>query len=257
MSPATAKTASAPPHRVAIVTGAAQGIGRAVAIALARDGCRVALVDIQGEQVDTVAAEIRSQGLVAKAWRCDVASKGQVEDMAAGVVETFGGIHILINNAALLYRTPFEELPEEEWDRVLAVNLKGSFLCAQAVLPHMRAAGWGRIIQMSSDAGEAGAQIAGAHYAVSKAGQINLTRSLAPRVAAEGITVNTVAPAAIDTPQMQALEPELIELQKQSIPVRRIGRPEEVADLVVFLCSDRASFITGATVDINGGSLIR
>jgi NAD(P)-dependent dehydrogenase (short-subunit alcohol dehydrogenase family) len=246
-----------PSSRVAVVTGAAQGIGRAVAEALAEDGCRVALIDVQGELTEDLAAGLRARGLEAQSWRCDVSSKGEVEAMVAGVFQSWDAVHILVNNAALFFRTPFEELSEEEWDRVLAVNLKGSFLCAQAVLPLMRQAGWGRIIQMSSDAGEAGAQIAGVHYAASKAGQINLTRCLAPRLAPEGITVNTVAPAAIDTPQMRALEPELVAQQERSIPVRRIGRPEEVADLVVFLCSDRAAFITGATLDINGGALIR
>ena len=253
------KTATYPDlaGRTAIVTGAAQGIGEAVSLRLAREGCAVALVDINGARLETLLRKIESEGGRALAIKCDVSLKKDVDAAVALVADEWKGPDILVNNAALTPRVPFEELTLEEWNNVLGINLTGSFLFSQAVMPRMRAKGWGRIIMMSSDAGEAGAQIAGAHYAVSKAGQINLMRCLAPRLAPEGVTVNAVAPSSIETPVLLSLEPELIAGLRKSIPVRRTGKPEEVAALVAFLCSEEASFITGATMDINGGTLIR
>lgn len=244
-------------NRVAVVTGAAQGIGRSIAERLAAEGCRVGLIDIQDDKCAQVADAIAEKGGVALALHCDISQKAEVQRATASVLEAFGRIHILVNNAAILSLTPFEELSVEEWDRVLAVNLRGPFLMAQAIAPLLTGQGWGRIVQISADAGEAGAQFYGVHWAVSSAGVINLTRCLAPRLAPQGVTVNTVAASATESPQVEALDPALVQKMHTFFPVGRIGRPEEVAALVAFLCSTQAAFINGATIDINGGALIR
>lgn len=243
--------------RVAVVTGAAQGIGRAIAERLASEGCRLALLDIQDEACETVAQEIRDQEGTALAFHCDVAEEAQVVLAVERIVELWGRIDILVNNAAILTLTPFEELSVEEWDRVLAVNLRGPFLLCREVAPHMKRRGWGRMVQISSDAGQAGAMFFGTHWSVSSAGLINLSKCLALRLAPHGITVNTVAPSAIESPQLRALGPEILADMPKHFPVGRVGRPEEVAAVVAFLCSDEAGFINGATIDVNGGALMR
>ena len=243
--------------RVAVVTGAAQGIGRAIATRLAGEGCRLALVDIQDEACADVAREIVDRGGAARAFHCDVAREEHVKTTVALVVEEWGDIDILINNAAVLTLTSFEDLTVDEWDGVMAVNLRGPFLLSQAVAPHMRKRGWGRIIQMSADAGQAGAMFFGTHWSVSSAGLINLTKCLALRLAPHGITVNAVALSAIESPQLHALGPQVLKDLPKHFPVGRVGRPEEAAAVVAFLCSEGAGFINGATIDVNGGALMR
>lgn len=243
--------------KIAIVTGAAQGIGKGVAERLAAEGCRVALLDIQDEACEGVARVIALQGGVALALHCDVSLEDQVEAAVARVVQEWGGVDILVNNAAVLTLTPFEELTVEEWDHVMAVNLRGPFLLCRSAAPHMRRGGWGRVIQLASDAGEAGAMFFGTHWAVSSAGLINMTKCLALRLAPGGITVNAVAPSAIDSPQLYALGSEVLEDLPKHFPVGRIGTVAEVAAVVAFLCSDGAAFVNGATIDVNGGALMR
>ena len=176
--------------------------------------------------------------------------------MVDRTADTFGGVHILVNNAGVLYPTSVAETDEEEWDRVIAVNLKGTFLCSKAVLSHMQDAGWGRIINISSTAGKSVSTVGGAHYTASKAGVLGFTRHLAREVASDGITVNAVCPGLIDTEMVRtAIDKERTRAYAESFPIQRLGKPEEVAELVAFLASEQAGYITGASLDINGGDL--
>ncbi len=243
--------------RVAIVTGAGQGMGRAVARALAARGAKVVVNDRIAESAEAAAAELRDAGGDAIALVADVVDRVAVQRMVAGTMESYGGVQILINNAGILRPTKVIDIPEEEWDQVIAVNLKGTFLCSQAVLPAMRAAGWGRIVNFSSTAGKNVSTVGGAHYTAAKAGVLGFTRHLAKEVAADGITVNAVCPGLIDTEMVRAtIDDAKLAAYAASFPISRVGLPEEVAELVAFLASDRAAYITGASLDINGGDLM-
>ena len=187
----------------------------------------------------------------------DVRSAASFEAAVASLVEQHGRLDILVNNAAVTIRRPFFEIDEAEWDEVLAVNLRGVFLGCRIAGQQMREQGSGRIVNLSSFAGQAGSIVNGAHYAASKAGILALTKVVARELAPHGVTVNAVAPAAIDGPVMEALPREQVEALARSIPVGRLGTPEEVAALVAFLASDEAAFVTGATFDVNGGLLMR
>lgn len=241
--------------RVAVVTGAARGIGLAIAHALIAHGAAVAVWD-----VDTTALEQAVRSLGEAAWPCvvDVTSAEVVRAAVQGVVERFGSLHILVNNAGICPMTPFEQISEPEWERVLAVNLKGAFLCCQAALPFLRDAGArGRIINISSVAGQMGGVSVGVHYAASKAGLIGLTKALAQRLAPYGVTVNCVAPGTTATEMTAAWSREDLERAWARIPLGRLAQPDEIAAAVCYLASDRAAFITGATLDINGGLYVR
>ncbi len=172
------------------------------------------------------------------------------------VAEEFGRLDVLVNNAGIYEVLPVEEISEAQWDRVLDVNLKGAFFCCQAVVPAMKRQGEGRIVSVASSAGKAGGTLAGAHYSVSKAGVICLTKQLARELGPYGITVNAVAPGRIDTPMIRVASDEENEAFVRRTPLGRLGTPEDVAGAVVFLASDAASFITGEIVDVNGGLLI-
>ncbi|MCS7260274.1 MAG: SDR family oxidoreductase [Anaerolineae bacterium] len=241
--------------RVAVVTGAARGIGQAIAQALIAHGAWVAMWD-----VDTSAVEQAAHALGAAAWPCgvDVTHAEAVHTAIRGVVDRFGGLHILVNNAGICPMTPFEQISEPEWERVLAVNLKGAFLCCQAALPFLRDAGpRGRIINISSVAGQMGGVSVGVHYAASKAGLIGLTKALAHRLAPYGVTVNCIAPGTTATEMTAAWPREDLERAWARIPLGRLAQPDEIAAAVCYLASDQAAFITGATLDINGGLYLR
>lgn len=243
--------------RAAIVTGAGRGMGRAVAQALAKRGASVAINDTNLEMAREVAAGLEAQGVPAFAVQADVTNRESVQNMVAQTIERFGAVHILVNNAGILRPTPVIDIPEDEWDMVVAVNLKGTFLCSQAVLPSMQSAGWGRIVNFSSTAGKNVSTVGGAHYTAAKAGILGFTRHLARESASHGITVNAVCPGLIDTEMVRAtISAERIQAYTDSYPISRLGQPEEVAELVAFLASDRAAYITGASLDINGGDLM-
>lgn len=243
--------------RIALVTGAGQGMGRAVAEALSERGASVVINDVSAEAAQKVALDLNASGGTAIAVPADVSRGADVRRMVAQVVEHFGAIHVLVNNAGVLRPTAVSEISEDEWDFILGVNLKGTFLCSQAVLPAMKAAQWGRIVNFSSTAGKNVSTVGGAHYTAAKAGVLGLTRHLAKEVARHGITVNAVCPGLIDTEMVRAtISDERAQAYARGFPIPRLGRPGEVAELVAFLCSDRAAYITGASLDINGGDLM-
>jgi 3-oxoacyl-[acyl-carrier protein] reductase len=243
--------------RAAIVTGAGRGLGEAIAVELADRGARVLLADIDGEAAERAAASIRDTGAQAESAALDVADWAAVHQLVADFTSRAERLDILVNNAARSVARSFWEIDPDEWDEVLAVNLRGVVAGCRAAGAIMREAGWGRIVNLGSLAGQQGGINGGAHYAASKAGIGVLTKVVAAELAGSGVTVNAVAPAAIEGPIMDAMPAERREAIAASIPVGRAGRPEEVAAAVAFLASERAAFITGATIDVNGGLFMR
>lgn len=243
-------------NQVAIVTGAGQGMGAAMAKLIAEEGGQVVVSDINQEKASVIADEISETETQALAVRADVSKEEDVQAMIETTIEHYGTISILVNNAGILYPTRVEQITRAEWDRVLEVNLTGTFLCSQAVLKTMKKNRYGRIVNMSSSAGRSVSTLGGAHYTAAKAGVLGLSRALAKEVAPFGITVNAICPGLIDTEMVQAeCTPERISAYEASFPIPRLGRPDEVAQLMLFLATDSA-YITGASIDINGGDLM-
>ncbi|CAA9561821.1 MAG: 3-oxoacyl-[acyl-carrier protein] reductase [uncultured Thermomicrobiales bacterium] len=237
---------------MAIVTGAARGIGAATAERLARDGFRVAVADVDEAEARATAGRIGAGG-DAFAVGVDVTSEASVRAMVGAVLERAGQVDALVNNAGVAGQAaPSWELPSGEWERVLAIDLSGVYYGCRAVLPHMLERGVGRIVNVASIAGKEGNPNA-VPYSAAKAGVIGLTKAVAKEVAGRGILVNAVTPAVIDTPILEQLTPEHIQYMISRIPLGRTGRPEEVAALIAWLCSEQCSFSTGAVFDISGG----
>lgn len=245
--------------KIALITGAAQGMGRAHAIALASQGAKVVLTDRKADLCKKVVEEILSKGGEAACFAMDVSKKAEVEKVFNNVIKQHGKIDILVNNAGIFKGKPALELTEEEWDETININLKGQFLCAQQAAKDMMKRTWGRIINISSVAsGGAGVGFAGAaHYTASKGGIIGMTETLAIEWAPYGITVNVIAPGAIDTPMVDAakMTKEAKEGLFAHIPLHRMGKPEEIAAAAVFFASEEASYVTGATLYVDGGWL--
>jgi 3-oxoacyl-[acyl-carrier protein] reductase len=243
--------------RVALITGAGRGIGKAIALAFAREKAHAVINDIHPEdELERVAHEIAGLGVKSLVIQADVTQSDQVDQMIQQVEEAFGRLDILVNNAGTIRRGTIETMTEEDWDQVIQVNLKGTFNCSKAVVPIMKRQKGGKIVNVSSVAGKTGDITSAPGYGPSKAAIDALTKTLARELAQYGINVNAVAPHAIET-EMSAQWPE--EKRRaivETIPLKRLGRPEEVAEAVLFLASDRAGFITGEVLDVNGGFLM-
>jgi len=243
--------------KVAIVTGAGQGMGKAVAKRLAAAGASIVVDDLNIDAAKRTALAIESNDGNAIAIAADASSRKDVKRIVEGALDTYGTVDILINNAGVLRPTSVIDIEEDEWDMVINVNLKGTYLCSREVLPAMRKANWGRIINFSSTAGKNVSTVGGAHYTAAKAGVLGFTRHLAKEEARHGITVNAVCPGLIDTEMIRStIDASRTKAYADGFPIARLGEPSEVAELVAFLASNKASYITGASLDINGGDLM-
>lgn len=245
-------------ERVAVVTGAAQGLGLAIAKTLLEKGKKVVFIDVNHQVLQELEQSFHSEYKDrAMFLQADVSNIEQIRDTVNTIITNWERIDILVNNAGIREETSIENIEELEWDRIIDVNLKGTFFFSQAVIEVMKKQKWGRIINMSSFGGQVGPLTSGAHYCASKAGQLALTKVFARSLSKAGITVNAVAPAAIRTPEMDRIEPSKLAKMVEGIPVGRVGEDLEVAELVSFLASESAGYITGSTFDINGGLLMR
>ncbi len=241
-------------RRVAMVTGAARGIGRATAYLLARRGYQLALVDRDEAGIARVAEELRRTGAQTEAWVVDVASPPDVERVVQIASQSFGRIDLLVHAAGIMSTASVEDCPPGEWEHVLAVNLTGTFAACHSVVPIMKAQGGGAIVVLSSQAARSGSTIAGVAYVATKAGILGMVRHMAYHLASAGIRVNAVAPGMVDTDMPRAhFSMETIEQALSAVPVHRMASPEEVAEAIAFLGSDAASYISGETLYISGG----
>ncbi|SEP05187.1 SDR family NAD(P)-dependent oxidoreductase [Trujillonella endophytica] len=237
--------------KVAVVTGGARGIGRAIALVLARHGAAVAVWDLDLAGAEEAAAEIRAAGGTAVAVGGDAAEASSVRAAAERTRAELGPVTVLVNNAGINETARFTELAEDAWDRVIRINLKGPFLVTQALVPDMLEAGWGRIVNISSSSAQTGSPNM-AHYVSSKGGVIGLTKALAMEYVAKGITVNHVPPGFIDTPLTRETLGDVAAVAKM-MPMKRAGTPEDVAHAVAYLASEEAGYVTGQTLSPNGG----
>ena len=237
---------------MALVTGAAQGIGKAIALLLARNGAELVVSDINLEKAEETAKEIRAIGPKAMAVKVDVANWSDVERMVTGILEKLAKIDILVNNAGITRDKLILRMTEEDWDAVLGVNLKGTFNCTKAVVRHMAKQRSGKIVNIASVVGEMG-NAGQANYSASKAGVIGLTKTIAREYAQRGINVNAIAPGYIETPMTEALPEKAKEELRKLIPMERLGKPEDVAEAVLFLVSEESSYMTGQVLNVNGG----
>ena len=241
-------------ERVVLITGATRGLGRATAGRFLERGARVAVNARTRDRAEGLANELGSKAYAAPG---DISDRQTVQTLVADIVQQFGRLDVLVNNAAIASATRFEQLTEDEWRATIDTNLTGAFFCMQAVVAAMKRQGYGRIINVSSLAGRSVSTLGGAHYTTSKAGLLGLTRAGAKELGLHGITVNAVCPGLFDTELTHAnATEERLNAVKQTFPISRLGKPEEVADLICFLASESAGYITGASFDINGGSLM-
>lgn len=238
--------------RTAVVTGAASGIGLAVARRLAGDGAAVAIWDLNEVAAQAAAEDLIREGHRAIASKVDVSRRADVDAAMRQVHEAFGPVAILVNNAGMSAFTPFMQITEELWDRIMTINLKSMLICTQAVLPDMLAAKWGRIVNVSSSSAQTGAATM-VHYAASKGGVIGFTKSLAQELAPTGITVNNVPPGFVDTPMLREQLKDRVDTIAAASPMKRPGKPEDMAAAIAFLASEDAGYITGHTLSVNGG----
>ena len=237
--------------KVAVVTGAGSGIGRAIAVQLAVDGAALSVWDLNRAGAEETVALIEKAGGRAIVCAMDASAEEEIAEAVARTRAELGPVTILVNNAAITGFCAFQDIAVEIWDRMIRVNLRGPFLCTRAVLPDMLAAGWGRIVNISSSSAQAGASRM-AHYAASKGGVIGLTKGLAIELAATGITVNNIPPGFVDTPMLRG-SPIDIEAAAAASPMKRPGKPEDIAAACSYLVSEAANYVTGHTLSVNGG----
>lgn len=245
--------------KTALVTGAAAGIGRACAMRLAREGMAVGVLDIDLEGCRRVVSEIEAAGGKALALQASIADRGRVTAAVARLRETFGPVTVLVNNAGITGMVPFKEITDEQWDRMMEINLKGTFIVTQIVLPDMEAAKWGRIVNISSSSAQTGA-VGMAHYSASKGAMITLTRTLAQELGPLGITVNNIPPGTVMNTVMSEANrerfPISLETLVKTMPVRRTGEPDDIANACAWLVSEESSYVTGQTIGVNGGRVV-
>jgi 2-hydroxycyclohexanecarboxyl-CoA dehydrogenase len=242
--------------RVAVVTGGGSGMGRAICHHLARQGSAVAVLDINGDAAEEVAKEVQAEGGTALGVRVDVSDRAAIDAALDEIRTAFGPIGIMVTSAGIEGFEDFLDIDAETWDRMMAVNLTGTFHCLQAVVPDMIEAGWGRIVTISSSSAQSGTRRM-SHYVASKGGVIALTKALALDLASKGITVNTIPPGVIDTPMMRRpIESGAMASMEQVVaraPLGRAGTPDDIAAACAFLCSEEAGYITGQQINVNGG----
>lgn len=242
--------------KTALVTGAARGMGLAFSRELASRGAVVYMCDVDQATLERSAAELVSDGLKVVAQKVDVSQEHEVQAVVERAVSETGRIDILVNNAAIHPLKAIDDVSVDEWDRVLSVNLRSVFLFSRAVIPHMRERKFGRIISIASEAGKNGGTICAPHYAASKGAILAFTRNLARAVGADGITVNAIAPGRIATAMAGQVSPEENQVYVDRSSVKRLGEPSDVANAVAFLADERSSFVTGETLNVNGGTLM-
>jgi len=244
--------------RVALVTGGASGIGHSICVRLARAGADVAVLDLDRAGAQRAAKEVEQLGRRALAVAADVSDATSVADALAAVRRHLGAVHILVNDAGICEYVAFQQMREAQWDRMIAVHVKGAFHCARAALPDMQAASWGRIVNLSSVAGLNGGGPGLVHYATAKGAIIGFTKALAREVGPAGITVNAIAPGLIETPMIHAagVPAAVIQQLADESPVRRVGVPDDIAAACAYLVSPEASFVTGQVISPNGGSYL-
>ena len=245
--------------RVAVVTGAASGIGLGIAQQLAADGHAIALLDRNGPGVEAAAARLQDAGTKAIGIEVDVADRASVDAAFAETRASLGSVGILVTSAGIESFTPLVDITPDSWDRIIAVNLTGTFACVQAAVPDMLEAGWGRIVTISSSSAQSGAPNM-AHYAASKGGVISLTRALAVELARQGVTANTISPSLVDTPMARAAEAAGdfigVDVVAPMVPLGRAGTPMDIAAACSFLCGPGGDYITGQVIGVNGGMYI-
>ncbi|MBP1560957.1 MAG: 3-oxoacyl-ACP reductase FabG [Oscillospiraceae bacterium] len=243
-------------NKTVLITGASRGIGRAAAAAFAQNGYDVAVnYNKSAEAAETLCTELSRYGVKVKSFSADVADKSAVNEMVRKIEGDLGKISVLVNNAGIAEQALFSDITEEMWDRMFAVNVKGAYNCTQAVLPHMIHNKYGRIINISSMWGISGASCE-VHYSASKAALIGFTKALAKETGLSGITVNCIAPGVIATEMNGHLSEEIMDELKNETPLNRIGTPEDIAEAIMFLASDKASFITGQVLSVDGGFIV-
>ncbi|MGB9308491.1 MAG: SDR family NAD(P)-dependent oxidoreductase [Mycobacterium sp.] len=254
-----ANTVAQQQSRVAVVTGGASGIGEATCHELGRRGLKVAVLDINGEAAQRVAEELRAASVTASGLQLDVTNRPAVEQAFAAVREELGPVAVLVTSAGKAGFSPFADITVKSWTEIIDINLTGTFHCCQVALPDMVAAGWGRVVMISSSSAQRGSPRM-AHYAAAKGAVITLTKSLANEYASQGITVNNIPPSSIDTPMSRQSQAEgrlgTPEQLAKRIPVGHMGSPDDIAAAVGFLCSEEAGFITGQVLGVNGGSVL-
>lgn len=241
-------------NKNALITGAGSGIGRSIALAMAREGANICIADINLEAAERAAEEIAQTGVKSRACQLDISEVDKLRDFVEDVETSFGKIDILVNNAGVTSTTRLPDMTPAEWDFLMNINCRGTFFLSQAVFARMLERNSGRIINLGSISGERGAKYAGAHYSISKAGVIMMTKVFAKYAADSGITVNTISPGIIATEMTAKLGTQI---NPEDVPMNRMGSQEEVAQAAVFLASDKASYITGQNISVNGGQSMR